>query len=224
MLPTHVAIIMDGNGRWAEARKKSRNYGHRKGADVLEQTVEDTFDRGVKYLSMYAFSTENWNRPKNEVDRLLSLLTSLIDRGLDRLIKNEVRLLIAGDIDCLSESRRKKVRNAIEKTKRFTEKTLILCFNYGSRDEIIRAVNACIEMGEKVDAKTFESYLYTADIPDVDLVIRTSGEQRLSNFLLWQSAYAELYFTPVMWPDFNGEELDKALEWFSQRKRRFGGV
>ena len=224
MLPTHIAIIMDGNGRWAKARNRSRNYGHQKGADALEVVVEETFNRGVKYLSLYAFSTENWSRPKDEIDKLLSIMTALIDRGLGNLVKNEIRLLIAGDISCLSNRRRKKVENALEKTKDFKKSTLIFCFNYGSRDEIIRAVNACVEKGEKVDKKTFEKYLYTADIPDVDLVIRTSGEQRLSNFLLWQSAYAELYFTPVMWPDFNGEELDKALDWFAQRKRRFGGI
>ena len=224
MIPNHIAILMDGNGRWAAAHKKSRSYGHKKGADALEIVVEETFMRGVKYLSAYAFSTENWNRPKKEIDSLMSLLASFIDRGFNELVKNEIRLLIAGDISCLSAQKKKKVENALEKTKDFKDRTLILCFNYGSRDEIIRAVNACVEKGEKVDEKTFESYLYTADIPDVDLMIRTSGEQRLSNFLLWQSAYAELYFSPVMWPDYNGAELDKALEWFSQRKRRFGGI
>ncbi|MBO7369072.1 MAG: di-trans,poly-cis-decaprenylcistransferase [Clostridia bacterium] len=224
MIPTHVAIIMDGNGRWAKAKGRSRNYGHQKGADTLERVVEDAFNKGVRYLSLYAFSTENWNRPKDEVTKLLSLITKLIERGLKKLIRDEVRLLIAGDLNCLSAARRKKVENAIELTKDFKDKTLIFCFNYGSRDEIIRAVNKCVERGEKVDEKSFAKLLYTSDIPDVDLVIRTSGEQRLSNFLLWQSAYAELYFTPVMWPDFNGEELDKAIEWFSSRKRRFGKI
>ena len=224
MIPRHIGIIMDGNGRWAKAHGKSRNYGHKKGSDAVDVVAEAAFARGVECLSLYAFSTENWSRPKEEIDKLMSLITQFIDKGIGRLVKNETRLLVAGDLDCLSARRRKKVEGALAATADFKGKTIVICFNYGSRDEIIRAVNKCVERGEKVDEASFSQMLYTAGLPDVDLVIRTSGEQRLSNFLLWQSAYAELYFTPIMWPDFDATEMDKAIEWFSQRKRRFGNV
>lgn len=222
MLPKHIGIIMDGNGRWAKAKNRSRNYGHQKGADALETALETAFDRGINCVSLYAFSTENWQRPKDEVDKLLSIMSKLIDRGLNKLIKRRARLVISGDINCLSPRRRKKVLSALKDTEHFTERTVNFCFNYGSRAEIIKAVNECVKAGKPVTEEEFSEHLYTADLPDVDLVIRTSGEQRLSNFLLWQSAYAELYFTPVMWPDFSPEEFDKALAWFSERKRRFG--
>ena len=222
MLPRHIGIIMDGNGRWAKAHGKSRNYGHQKGADALDNVVETYFDRGVEVLSFYAFSTENWKRPKDEVDKLMSLMSTFIDRWLKKLVAKKVKLVISGDITCLAPRRLKKVENAVEQTKNFTEHTVNICFNYGSRDEIVKAVNACVKEGKPVTEETFNTHLYTADLPDVDLVIRTSGEQRLSNFLLWQSAYAELYFTPVHWPDFNTEEIDKSLAWYNERTRRFG--
>ena len=222
MLPRHIGIIMDGNGRWAKAHGKSRNYGHQKGADALDNVVETYFDRGVEVLSFYAFSTENWKRPKDEVDKLMSLMSTFIDRWLKKLVAKKVKLVISGDITCLAPRRLKKVENAIEQTKTFTEHTVNICFNYGSRDEIVKAVNKCVIEGKPVTEESFNTHLYTADLPDVDLVIRTSGEQRLSNFLLWQSAYAELYFTPVHWPDFNTEEIDKSLAWYNERTRRFG--
>ena len=222
MLPKHIGIIMDGNGRWAKAKNRSRSYGHQKGADALEEIIRAASDRGIKYISFYAFSTENWQRPKDEVDKLMSIMSKLLDKGLSRLIENEERLIISGDLSCLSSRRRKKVLDALKETEKFTEKTVNFCFNYGSRAEIVRAANECVKRGKPVTEEEFSALLYTADMPDVDLVIRTSGEQRLSNFLLWQSAYAEIYFTPVMWPDFTPAELDKALDWFSERKRRFG--
>ena len=222
MLPRHIGIIMDGNGRWAKAHGKSRNYGHQKGADALDNVVETYFDRGVEVLSFYAFSTENWKRPKDEVDKLMSLMSTFIDRWLKKLVAKKVKLVISGDITCLAPRRLKKVENAVEQTKNFTEHTVNICFNYGSRDEIVKAVNKCVIEGKPVTEESFNAHLYTADLPDVDLVIRTSGEQRLSNFLLWQSAYAELYFTPVHWPDFGTEEIDKSLAWYNERTRRFG--
>lgn len=222
MLPRHIGIIMDGNGRWAKSRNRSRNYGHQKGAEALDAVVETAFKRGVEVLSFYAFSTENWQRPKEEVDKLLSIMTQLIDKWTEKLVKNKIRLVISGDLSCLSERRRKKIENALDATKDFREHTVNVCFNYGSRAEIIRAVNECVKDGKPVTEAEFSKALYTADLPDVDMVIRTSGEQRLSNFLLWQSAYAELYFTPVMWPDFDEKEVDKALAWFAERTRRFG--
>ena len=224
MLPKHIGIIMDGNGRWAKARGKSRNYGHQKGADALDRIIEAAMRRGVEVLSFYAFSTENWSRPKEEVDKLMSMMTNRLDKGRNKLIDQKIRMTMSGDLSCLNPKQLEKVMSTVEDTKEFTDHTVNFCFNYGSRDEIVRAVNRCVEEGKKVDEAAFSKMLYTADLPDVDLIIRTSGEQRLSNFLLWQSAYAEIYFTPVMWPDFSAEELDKALEWFSQRKRRFGNV
>ena len=222
MLPRHIGIIMDGNGRWAKAHGKSRNYGHQKGADALDNIIEAAVTRGIEVLSFYAFSTENWNRPKEEVDKLMSMITTRLDKGRDKLIKQKIKMILSGDLSCLSPKRLKRVLSAVEDTKDFTEHTVNFCFNYGSRDEIVKAVNECVESGKKVTAEEFSKKLYTKDLPDVDLIIRTSGEQRLSNFLLWQSAYAELYFTPVHWPDFDEKELDKALEWYNARTRRFG--
>ncbi len=226
MLPTHIGFIMDGNGRWATSRGKPRNYGHKKGSEVLEKLCDYAFSKGVKVLSFYAFSTENWSRSEDEVSRLMSLLRLMLRKYLPKFMKEEIRLAVSGDLysDRISEKGRKAILSAVEKTKNFKERVCNICFNYGSRNEIVNAVNSLIEKGEKVDEQTFSSYLYTGDLPDVDLVIRTSGEQRLSNFLLWQSAYAELYFTDTLWPDFNQEELQKALDWFEGRKRRFGGV
>ncbi len=226
MLPTHIGFIMDGNGRWATMRGKPRNYGHKKGSEVLEKLCDYAFSKGVKVLSFYAFSTENWSRSQDEVTRLMSLLRLMLRKYLPKFMKEEIRLVVSGDLysDRISEKGRKAILNAVEKTKNFNERICNICFNYGSRNEIVNAVNTLIEKGKKVDEKTFSSYLYTGELPDVDLIIRTSGEQRLSNFLLWQSAYAELYFTDTLWPDYTCEELQKALDWFDGRKRRFGGV
>lgn len=226
MLPTHIGFIMDGNGRWATARKKSRSYGHKKGSEVLEKLCDYAFKKGVKVMSFYAFSTENWSRSEEEVTKLMSLLRLMLKKYLPKFMKEEIRLVVSGDIysDKISEKGRKAILDAVEKTKNFKERICNICFNYGSRDEIVHAVNTLVERGEKVDEQSFSKLLYTGDLPDVDLVIRTSGEQRLSNFLLWQSAYAEIYFTDTLWPDYNEQELQKALDWFEGRSRRFGGV
>lgn len=225
IVPRHVGIIMDGNGRWAKQRGKPRSYGHKKGADVIDEVVTACFERGADAVSLYAFSTENWVRPKEEVDAIFGLLGILIDKKLAKLIKNEVKLIISGDISSLPEGLRKKCSNAVQKSGNFKGKVLNVALNYGSRAEITRAVNVALGSGRtEITEEDISAGLYTAGLPDIDLVIRTSGEMRLSNFFLWQCAYAEFYFTDVLWPDFHKEELDKAFEWYSHRKRRFGGV
>lgn len=225
IVPRHVGIIMDGNGRWAKQRGKPRSYGHKKGADVIDEVVTACFERGADAVSLYAFSTENWVRPKEEVDAIFGLLGILIDKKLAKLIKNEIKLIISGDISSLPENLRKKCSNAVQKSGKFKGKVLNVALNYGSRAEITRAVNVALGSGRtEITEEDISAGLYTAGLPDIDLVIRTSGEMRLSNFFLWQCAYAEFYFTDVLWPDFHKEELDKAFEWYSHRKRRFGGV
>ena len=225
IVPRHVGIIMDGNGRWAKQRGKPRSYGHKKGADVIDEVVTACFEKGADAVSLYAFSTENWVRPKEEVDAIFGLLGILIDKKLAKLIKNEVKLIISGDISPLPEGLRKKCSNAVQKSGKFKGKVLNVALNYGSRAEITRAVNVALGSGRtEITEEDISAGLYTAGLPDIDLVIRTSGEMRLSNFFLWQCAYAEFYFTDVLWPDFHKEELDKAFEWYSHRKRRFGGV
>lgn len=225
IVPRHVGIIMDGNGRWAKQRGKPRSYGHKKGADVIDEVVTACFERGADAVSLYAFSTENWVRPKEEVDAIFGLLGILIDKKLAKLIKREVKLIISGDISPLPEGLRKKCSNAVQKSGNFKGKVLNVALNYGSRAEITRAVNVALGSGRtEITEEDISAGLYTAGLPDIDLVIRTSGEMRLSNFFLWQCAYAEFYFTDVLWPDFHKEELDKAFEWYSHRKRRFGGV
>lgn len=225
IVPRHVGIIMDGNGRWAKQRGKPRSYGHKKGADVIDEVVTACFERGADAVSLYAFSTENWVRPKEEVDAIFGLLGILIEKKLAKLIKNEIKLIISGDISPLPESLRKKCSNAVQKSGKFKGKVLNVALNYGSRAEITRAVNVALGSGRtEITEEDISAGLYTAGLPDIDLVIRTSGEMRLSNFFLWQCAYAEFYFTDVLWPDFHKEELDKAFEWYSHRKRRFGGV
>ncbi len=224
-IPRHVGIIMDGNGRWAKKRGKPRSYGHKKGADVIDEVVTECFNEGAKAVSLYAFSTENWVRPKEEIDAIFGLLGVLIEKKLSKLIKKEVRLIISGDITPLPESLREKCLNVVKKSENFKERTLNIALNYGSRAEIVRAANLAIKSGKtELTEEDFVNGFYTSSLPDIDLVIRTSGEMRLSNFFLWQCAYAEFYFTDVLWPDFHKEELKKAFEWYSHRKRRFGGV
>lgn len=224
-VPRHVGIIMDGNGRWAKLRGKPRSYGHKKGADIIDEVVSACFDGGTEAVSLYAFSTENWVRPKEEIETIFGLLGILLDKKFSRLVKQRVRLIISGDITPLPEKLRVKCLNAIEKTKDFTGRTLNVALNYGSRTEITRACNLALRSGKtEITEEDVAANLYTAGLPDIDLVIRTSGEMRLSNFFLWQCAYAEFYFTDVLWPGFHKDELEKAFEWFSHRKRRFGGV
>lgn len=230
-IPEHVAIIMDGNGRWAKARHMPRTYGHAQGAKVLEQTLEDCDGLGIKYFTVYAFSTENWARPYEEVKTIMNLFRQYLESAGEKCMKNNVRLKLIGERTRLSQDLRESVAKLEALTKDNTGITFTLAINYGSRDEIVRAsqklaaeVKAGNILPEDIDEKTIESFLDTASLPDPDLLIRTSGEQRLSNFLLWQLAYTEFYFTDVPWPDFNREELLKAIEKYSTRDRRYGKV
>ncbi|NPA26153.1 MAG: isoprenyl transferase [Chloroflexi bacterium] len=226
-LPVHVAIIMDGNGRWAQARGLPRLAGHRAGTENLRHIIDASLDFGIKYLTVYAFSTENWARPKDEVEGLMNILEEVIDMEVPRLHEKGVRVRHIGALEGLRPELQRKIRESEALTRENQRMVLGVAFNYGGRAEIVHAVRRILAEGlrpEEVDEARFAQYLYTAGMPDPDLVIRTSGEQRISNFLLWQAAYAEWYFTPVYWPDFDREELRKALEEYSRRERRFGRV
>jgi undecaprenyl diphosphate synthase len=224
-IPTHVAIIMDGNVRWAEGRHLSRLKGHRAGTENIRRVVEAFGKSGVKYLTLYAFSTENWLRPKSEVKELMQILASVIGRETKEMHKRGIRLRHLGRLDRLPGKLQEEVLKSVELTKNNDRMTLSVAFDYGGRAEIIEATKRMLRekvSPEAVDEALVSSYLYTAGIPDPDLIIRTAGEMRLSNFLLWQSAYSEYYFTPVFWPDFDTEEVKKALLAYSQRGRNFG--
>ena len=226
-LPQHVAIIMDGNGRWAGERGLSRQAGHRAGTENIRRVIETLTRYQVPILTLYAFSTENWSRPKREVNALIRLIGRFIDRELKELNDNGVRLRHLGNLEPLSPDLRRHVEQAIELTKDNDRITVNIAFNYGGRTEIIEAVRRIVRDGvppDRIDEDLFSSYLYTAGLPDADLIIRTAGEMRLSNFLLWQSAYAEYYSTPAYWPDFDTAEIERALIAFSRRERRFGGA
>jgi undecaprenyl diphosphate synthase len=228
-LPQHLAIIMDGNGRWAKQKGRLRVFGHESGTKAVRQTVEACAELGIKHLTLYAFSTENWNRPKLEVDALMRLLVSSLKKELDLLLKNNIKLQAIGKLDTLPKKAKKELFEVMEKTKNNTRMTLTLALSYGSREEIKNAVkeicnkvkNNIISI-ETIDESIINQHLYTQNLPDVDLLIRTSGEHRISNFLLWQIAYAELYFTNVLWPDFSKEHLYEALINYQNRERRFG--
>jgi undecaprenyl diphosphate synthase len=226
-VPRHVAIIMDGNGRWALSRGLPRIAGHRAGTENLRRVIRASVDFGVKYLTIYAFSTENWGRPPEEVQGLLHILEDVIDRELEELNKEGVQLRHIGRLERLSPILQKKVLQAIELTKNNDRLILNVAFNYGGRDEIVQAIQHMMQDGVEPGQVTDDlvsQYLYTAGVPDPDLIIRTSGELRVSNFLIWQGAYAELYSTPAFWPDFDKDEYRRALVTFAQRDRRYGGV
>ncbi len=226
-VPRHVALIMDGNGRWAKQRGLSRQAGHRAGTENIRRIIEAFGERGVEVLTLYAFSTENWTRPRREVSALMRLIPRVINREIKELHKNGVRLVHIGRLDPLEPKIREKVEQAIALTKDNDRMTVALAFNYGGRDEIIDAVRRVVTdrvKPDRIDEALFSSYLYTSEIGDPDLVIRTAGEMRLSNFLLWQSAYAEFYATPTLWPDFDEAEIDRALDAYARRERRFGGI
>ncbi len=226
-VPQHVAVIMDGNGRWALSRGKPRLAGHRAGTENLRRVIRASVEFGVKYLTIYAFSTENWGRPPAEVKGLMHIFENVIDKELDELHEEGVQLRHIGRLEKLAPKLRKKVLDAIELTKNNERLILNIAFNYGGRDEIIYAIQNIIEEGispKDVDTEMVSQHLFTAGTPDPDLVIRTSGELRTSNFLIWQSAYAEWYITPTYWPDFDREEYAKALRIYAERDRRYGGV
>lgn len=223
-LPKHVAIIMDGNGRWATKRNKPRVFGHNEGMKRVVDVVENSLNIGIKYLSLYAFSTENWKRPQKEIDFLMQILIKYIDDQLNKLVTQGVKINILGDISVLPEKVIQKIEYALDSTKDNDKLILNIAINYGSRQEILRAVNTAIVDGGILTDDEFSKLLYTRNQPDVDLLIRPGGEKRLSNFLLYQMSYAELYFSDIYWPDFKLESLIDAIYWYQNRNRRFGGL
>jgi len=227
VIPVHVGIIMDGNGRWARARGMPRAAGHRAGTKNIRRVLEESVDIGIKALTVYAFSTENWARPKEEVDHLMRLISQSIQEELDELDEKGVRILHSGRLEGVNPSLQQEIRYAIERTKDNDTIVLNVAFNYGGRAEIVDAIKKIMEEGYPPEAVTEElvsQHLYTPELPDPDLIIRTGGEFRLSNFLIWQAAYAEFYSTPVYWPDFDEAELRKAVAVFQHRDRRFGKI
>ena len=228
-LPKHVAIIMDGNGRWAIQRGKQRVLGHKKGASAVRGVIEEAALKEIKYLTLFTFSTENWSRPEDEVGVLMRLLVSTLKKEFDRLIKNNIKLKAIGDLDGLPNLVKEELIYVMKKTEKNSGLTLTLALNYGAKEELTQAIKMIankvknsIISPEKVDQSTINEHLYSRYLPPVDLLIRTSGEKRISNFLLWQIAYAELYFTKTLWPDFSKKDLNKALINFCKRERRFG--
>ena len=223
-IPNHIAIIMDGNGRWAEKRGLPRTLGHKEGANALRKIITYAGKIGVKYLTVYAFSTENWKRSKDEVDALMFLFKTYLKNEEKRIMKNNVRFLVSGRKDDVSPSLLEAIKKLEDKSKNNTGLTLNIAFNYGGRAEIVDAVNSILKSGiDNLAEEDFSKYLYN-NIPDPELLVRTSGELRISNFLLWQIAYSEIYITDALWPDFDEKELDKAIESYNGRDRRFGGV
>ena len=230
-IPQHVAIILDGNGRWAKQRHMPRNFGHKAGADNLEQVISDAWDLGIKYLTVYAFSTENWKRSVEEVTGIMTILRNFLRQSIEKSNKNNMRVSVIGERSRLDADIRAAIEDLEEATKDNTGIRFIIALNYGGRDDITRAVrriSADVKDGKLTESEITEelisSYLDTADIPDPDLLIRTSGEIRISNFLPWQVAYSEFYFTDTLWPDFKKEDLEKAIDYYNGRDRRFGGV
>lgn len=230
-IPEHVAIIMDGNGRWAKKKLMPRNFGHKAGAKVVEQICEDAHDLGIKYLTVYAFSTENWKRSVEEVSGIMNLLRKYLEDCIERASKNNMRVRIIGDRTALDADIVEKINELEEMTKQYDGLNFTIALNYGGRDDIRRATKKLVAdckagkiSEEEISEDLISSYLDTAGIPDPDLMIRTSGEQRLSNYLIWQLAYSEYYYTDVLWPDFTVEDLKEAIRFYNGRERRFGGV
>jgi len=224
-LPKHIAITMDGNGRWAKEKGKLRAFGHKNGVDAVRDTIEGAAEIGIKFLTLYAFSKENWERPKTEVTALMTLLISAINNETRTLMENNIKLIAIGDTNSLPSKAKKKLSEAIEKTKKNTRMTLVLALSYSGRWEILNATKKIIADGisaKKINEMIFQQYLTTKNVPDPELLIRTSGEYRISNFLLWQIAYSELYFTKTLWPDFRKSHLKEAILDYQNRERRFG--
>ncbi len=223
-IPSHVGIIMDGNGRWAEARGKKRSFGHHQGSANVDRIVSHAFSIGIKTLTLYAFSSENWARPKEEVDELMKLLYTYFKKFIKKVIKNDVRLVVIGGREELSDKLKKVIEEGEEKSKNNTSHNLLIALNYGGRQEIVSAVNKLVSNNQAITVESISENLYTAPFGEPDLIIRTGGELRLSNFLMYQGAYSELYFTKELWPDFDENSLDRAVSEFGERKRRFGKV
>lgn len=230
-IPRHIAIIMDGNGRWAKKRKLPRTMGHKAGVETIRRVLKEADKLGVKYMTLYAFSTENWKRPKDEVNSLMKLLIQYLRQEINELDKNGVKINVLGDMSKLPKECQEEIEKSVLKTENNTGITMNIALNYGGRDEILRAVKSISEdvskgiiKSSEIDDTIFESYLYTKGVPDPDIIIRPSGEQRLSNFLLWQCAYSEFWYSDICWPDFKESDLHRAIYDFQKRDRRFGGV
>jgi len=223
-IPIHIAIIMDGNGRWARKRNLKRTAGHEEGSKTVREITKYCSKRGIKYLTLYAFSTENWIRPKLEINFLMKLLKRYLESELEVYLKNDIRFKAIGDLTKFSNSLQKTIRETEEKTAKGKNLTQILALNYGSQDEILRAIKKLNEKKLEITKKNFESCLDTANVPDVDMFVRTSGEIRLSNYLLWQNAYAEMFFVDTFWPEFSSSQLDNLINDYMNRQRRFGGI
>lgn len=224
-LPAHIAIIMDGNGRWATRRGLPRNMGHKAGCENLKRIVQHIYDLGIKYATFYTFSTENWKRPKEEIDGIFSIVRDYLDEDGDSFLERGARVVVSGDYTKLPSDLVDSISRIVEKTKNCDKFTLNLAINYGGRDEILRGVNKAIESGEKLESvDDFSKLLYSSELPDPDFIIRTSGEMRISNFMLWQMAYSEFYFTKTYWPSFSEKDLQLALIDFQRRKRRYGSI
>lgn len=229
-IPAHIGVIMDGNGRWAKKRGMPRKYGHREGAKTFRRITRHAKALGVKFITFYAFSTENWKRPKDEVDAIMALFEKYLDEVKD-FIEEQIKIVFIGDRTVLSQKLQEKMADVEKTSAHFESMTLVLAINYGGRDELVHAVREIAAQAAQgtlnpaeITAQTVNDHLYTAGIPDVDLIIRPSGEQRLSNFLIWQAAYAEFYYTDILWPDFKKADLERAVLAYSQRGRRFGGI
>lgn len=230
--PKHIAIIMDGNGRWATSKNLSRSEGHREGSIAIDRLMDSAMEFDLKYISLYAFSTENWKRPIAEIKAIFNLLDEFISTRLEKIKKNNIKVLHSGSESKVPLQSMKQIKRAIKETEKNTGIVLNFCLNYGSQDEILNSISLLIhdrisknkDLTKKIKKEELENFFYTYPIPDVDLMIRTAGEQRISNFLLWQSAYAEIYFTDCLWPDFDKKELKLALDWYAGRTRKFGGL
>ncbi len=233
-LPSHVAVILDGNGRWAKNRNLPRKEGHRQGGENLKKFINIVLETGIPYISLYTFSTENWKRPTEEVNSLWQLMKDFFSNYLNECINKQIQIKVSGDISKLPKENQKLLMESIEKTKNCKKLIANFCINYGSQQELLNVVNNLLKKKLEfyknsgkfslIKKKEFEKYLYTYPLPPVDLLIRPGGEYRISNFLLWQCAYAELYFTDTLWPDFSKEDFIRALEWYSKRERRYGGL
>jgi len=224
ILPKHVAIIMDGNGRWGIQKKKSRNYGHSKGIEVVENIIKEAVSKKIKYLTLFTFSTENWKRPKSEIKFLISILKKYIQKELNNLIKKKIKLKIIGNLDKFPKSLKLKLKNAEKLTRSNNKIQIIIALNYGSKEEIINTVKKLNNSSIRINEKNISENLYTKNIPDPEILIRTGNRNRLSNFLLWQLSYTEIYFVSKLWPDFTRKDFSKIINNFSKVKRNFGGI
>ena len=222
--PKHVAIIMDGNGRWGIKKKKTRNFGHKQGVKVVEKIISESIKKKINYLTLFAFSTENWKRPKKEINFLIYLLERYVDKELNKLIEKKVRLKIIGNLNKFPTSLKRKLKKSEQTTKNNNKIQLNIALNYGSKEEIVKSVKKINKLSLPINSKNISKYLYTSNIPDPEILIRTGNRYRLSNFLLWQASYTEIFFVKKLWPDFNKKDFNKIISYFSKVRRNFGGI